>query len=69
MPRSIAPMDKVEWSGRIVAVLPRILLTRSFDQRSHSYLGYVLHVDGTCYFGLLPKSVELRLDSMTLYAP
>jgi len=40
--------DKVQWSGRVVAVQPRIRLTRSFDERSHSYLGYVLRIDGTC---------------------
>jgi hypothetical protein len=39
---------KIAWSGRIVAVQPRIRLTRSFDERQHSYLGYVLRVDGTC---------------------
>ncbi|NWF55826.1 MAG: hypothetical protein HXY45_13635 [Syntrophaceae bacterium] len=45
-PRGIA--DKVLWSGRVVAVQPRIRLTRSFDERSHSYLGYVLCIEGTC---------------------
>lgn len=39
-------MEKVAWSGRIVSVQPRIRLTRSFDQRSHSYLGYCLFIDG-----------------------
>jgi hypothetical protein len=39
--------EKVAWSGRVVAVQPRIRLMRSFDERSHSYLGYVLHIDGT----------------------
>ena len=34
--------------GRIVAVRPRIRLMRSFDERHHSYQGYVLRVDGTC---------------------
>jgi hypothetical protein len=48
MPRSIAPIDKVEWSCRIVAVQPRIRRTRSFDRRSHSYLGYALRIDGIC---------------------
>jgi hypothetical protein len=38
---------KVKWAGRIVGVQPRIRLTRSFDQRSHEYLGYVLFLDGT----------------------
>jgi hypothetical protein len=40
--------DKVIWAGRVVAVQPRIRLLRSFDERAHSYLGYVLHIDGTC---------------------
>ena len=38
---------KIDWKGRITSVQPRIRLLRSFDQRSHSYLGYTLHVDGT----------------------
>jgi len=40
-------MNKVEWTGRITAVQPRIRLMRSFDERGHSYLGYVLRVEGT----------------------
>jgi len=40
-------MDKVRWTGRIVSVQPRIGLTRSFDQRSHSYSGYSLFLNGT----------------------
>lgn len=39
--------DKIPWVGTIVGVQPRIRLTRSFDQSSHSYLGYVLHMNGT----------------------
>ncbi len=38
---------KLAWEGQIVSVQPRIRLTRSFDQRSHSYLGYVLRILGT----------------------
>lgn len=34
------------WRGRLVGVQPRIRLTRSYDQRSHSYLGYALRIDG-----------------------
>lgn len=37
---------RVAWSGTVVAVQPRIALLRSFDQRTHSYLGYVLRVQG-----------------------
>lgn len=40
-------MNKLEWTGRITAVQPRIRLMRFFDERSHSYLGYVLRVEGT----------------------
>jgi len=37
---------KVSWSGKVISVQPRIRLLRSFDQRSHSYLGYVLQIHG-----------------------
>jgi len=45
MPRSYS--DKIAWSGVVTSVQPRIRLNRSFDQRSHSYLGYNLRIDGT----------------------
>lgn len=38
---------KIAWSGVLTSVQPRIRLTRSFDQRSHTYQGYVLRVRGT----------------------
>lgn len=37
---------KLQWHGTITSVQPRIRLLRSFDERSHSYLGYVLRFDG-----------------------
>lgn len=37
---------KIPWSGKIISVQPRIRLTRSFDERTHSYLGYCLIIDG-----------------------
>lgn len=40
-------MEKIAWSGTIVAVQPRIRLNRSFDERGHSYLGYSLRIAGT----------------------
>jgi hypothetical protein len=40
-------VPKIAWSGMVIGVQPRIRLTRSFDQRSHSYLGYVLWLRGT----------------------
>ncbi len=39
-------LERLKWTGRVLSVQPRIRLTRSFDQRSHSYLGYCLVVDG-----------------------
>jgi len=39
--------EKIAWEGVLVSVQPRIRLTRSFDQRSHTYLGYSLTVRGT----------------------
>ena len=41
------PGEKTAWQGVLLSVQPRIRLTRSFDQRSHSYLGYALRVRGT----------------------
>jgi len=46
MPMPIKKMGKVQWSGRIASVQPRIRLMRSFDEQSHSYLGYVLRIGG-----------------------
>ena len=39
-------MEKTSWSGRIISVQPRIRLNRSFDERTHSYLGYSLVIEG-----------------------
>ena len=39
-------MVKLPWSGHIISIQPRIRLTRSFDERYHSYLGYRLLIDG-----------------------
>jgi hypothetical protein len=39
--------NKLTWAGTITGVQPRIRLTRSFDQSSHTYLGYVLRLDGS----------------------
>src|SRR5258705_3067971 len=34
------------WQGTLLAIQPRIRLTRSFDERTHTYLGYALRLDG-----------------------
>ena len=39
-------MAKVSWTGAVVSVQPRIRLNRSFDERWHTYLGYMLIIDG-----------------------
>ncbi|WP_456387840.1 hypothetical protein [Desulfolithobacter sp.] len=46
MAQKKSKLKKIVWSGRIKAVQPRIRLMRSFDERHHSYLGYVLRIDG-----------------------
>lgn len=38
---------KISWRGLLTSVQPRIRLTRSFDQRSHTYQGHVIRVNGT----------------------
>ena len=37
---------KVSWQGKIEGLQPRIRMMRSFDERSHTYLGYVLLLNG-----------------------
>ena len=39
--------EKIPWNGVLTSVQPRIRLNRSFDQRSHTYQGYVLRVRGS----------------------
>jgi hypothetical protein len=40
-------MPSIPWQGALLAIQPRIRLTRSFDERTHTYLGYALRLDGT----------------------
>ena len=42
----MAVTSRIEWSGEITSVQPRIRLLRSFDQRHHAYLGYALRIRG-----------------------
>ena len=51
--------EKVSWTGVILGVQPRIRLMRSFDERAHSYLGYVLHVEGAVDDGERPFTVAV----------
>jgi hypothetical protein len=39
-------MAKISWQGRLTGIQSRIRLTRSFDQSSHTYLGYCLFIHG-----------------------
>ena len=39
-------MSKLGFRGIILSVQPRIRMTRSFDERSHNYLGYALVLKG-----------------------
>lgn len=39
-------MDKLTFRGTIISIQPRIRLTRSFDEASHTYLGYTIKLDG-----------------------
>jgi hypothetical protein len=38
--------NKFSWQGQVLGIQPRIRLMRSFDERSHSYLGYSLRISG-----------------------
>jgi len=38
--------ERLSWTGTVTSVQPRIRLTRSFDERYHTYLGYNLRIQG-----------------------
>jgi hypothetical protein len=40
-------MTKYTFKGIITSIQPRIRLTRSFDEASHTYLGYAIKIAGT----------------------
>ncbi len=40
-------MDKSTLAGKVTSIQPRIRLTRSFDEASHTYLGYAIRIVGT----------------------
>ncbi|MDD2497277.1 MAG: hypothetical protein PHY90_03945 [Desulfitobacteriaceae bacterium] len=40
-------MNKFSFKGIITSIQPRIRLTRSFDEASHTYLGYAIKIAGT----------------------
>jgi hypothetical protein len=40
-------MTKSTFKGLIISIQPRIRLTRSFDEGSHTYLGYAIKIAGT----------------------
>ena len=44
---NVSKIYKAPWKGRLLSIQPRISLIRSFDERSHNYLGYSLHLFGT----------------------
>ena len=39
-------MDKLTFKGAIISIQPRIRLTRSFDESSHTYLGFAIKLEG-----------------------
>ena len=39
-------LENPPWHGHLLSVQPRIRLNRSFDERYHTYLGYVLYLYG-----------------------
>jgi len=39
-------MNKSTFTGKIISIQPRIRLLRSFDEASHTYLGYAIKLEG-----------------------
>lgn len=50
-------MDKLIFKGTIISIQPRIRLIRSFDEVSHSYLGFAIKIEG---------EIDHQLDTIEL---
>jgi len=44
--RPVTNMDKHIFTGKVISIQPRIRLLRSFDEASHTYLGYAITLEG-----------------------
>src|SRR4029077_13843185 len=56
-------VEKIPWHGVLTSVQPRIRLGRSFDQRSHTYLGYALRVRGNMGSEAQPVPIAFNAQS------
>ena len=54
---------KAVFAGRVIAIQPRIRLLRSFDQRSHTYLGYVVRVHDAIAGGAKDEDVLVAIGA------
>lgn len=59
---------RLAWSGEVLGVQPRIDLGRSFDQRQHSYLGYLLYLRGEAGGEAREFSVRIGPGAQTKHA-
>lgn len=59
----MTPPEKTSFSGLVMSIQPRIRLMRSFDQRSHTYLGYVLLMRGSV--GSIQRDVLVAIGATT----
>ena len=57
-------VEKLRFSGTVTAVQPRIRLLRSFDESSHSYLGYAVTLQGEVD-GLNTESFSIGIGKST----
>lgn len=53
--------SKLPFQGRLFSVQPRIRLTRSYNESTHSYLGYVLGLHGTLGSETAPRDVQVGI--------
>lgn len=59
-------MEKLYFTGKITSIQPRIRLTRSFDEVSHTYLGYVIRINGLIESGQPQNSKQKELTDFTI---
>lgn len=55
--------EKMTFEGKVISVQPRIRLIRSFDERSHNYMGFALKIIGV--IGSMKREFSVGIGKST----
>jgi hypothetical protein len=61
-------VDKLYFTGKLTSIQPRIRLTRSFDEASHTYLGYAIKIAGSIDDQQTTFSIGIGKEAQTKFS-